>query len=48
MIQNNINNQIIFNIIDDLIYNSLIKITNINTLDYENFLSINILEFESL
>ena len=48
IIQNNDNNKFKFNIIDDLLYNSLIKITNINSLNYNNFLSINISEFESL
>ena len=46
-IQNN-NNKLIFNIIDDLLYNSLNKITNINILNYNNFLSINNPEFKEL
>ena len=47
IIQNN-NNKLIFNIIDDLLYNSLNKITNINILNDDNFLSINNPEFEKL
>ena len=47
IIQNN-NNKLIFNIIDDLLYNSLNKKTNINIINYNNFLSINIPEFKEL
>ena len=36
IIQNN-NNKLIFNIIDDLLYNSLNKITNINILNDDKF-----------
>ena len=47
IIQNN-NNKLIFNLFDDLLYNSLNKITNINILNDDNFLSINITEFKEL
>ena len=44
----NQNNKILFDITDDILYNSLNKITNINTLNYDTFISLNIPMLQSL